>query len=685
MTRRSLQHIRNIGIMAHVDAGKTTLTERILFNAGRIHKIGDVHTGNTEMDSRAAEKAHGITISAAATSCDCAGCEITIVDTPGHVDFTIEVERSLRVLDGAVAVFSAVSGVEPQSETVWHQANRHGTPRICFINKMDSLGADFARCVDDIRTRLGAEPLAVQVPIGAEDSYRGVIDLIAMRALVWPSEAHEPVDGPVPAELVDAAQAARLALIEQVAAQDDAILALYLDGQDVPAARLRALVRQACIGQLGVPVLCGSAYHNIGVQPLMDAVAAYCPSPLDRPAVQGLGADGTQVDRPADDAAPLTALVAKTRVTRFGTLTTVRVYSGRLEKGMAVLNATTGTRERVGRILRMHADDHIDLTQAGAGDVVAIMGLKSVRAGDTLSDPAAPVVLDGLVCPDPVIEAVVEVADAAAQEKMGRALADMAREDPSLRVSTDAETGQTLLAGMGELHLQICLEELAETHGVTARLGQPRVAYREALTRRVEVDRTLRKQTGGPGQYARVKLVFEPVDEGESGLVFENRIAGGAVPAEFIPAVIAGLTAAIGTGGPHGWPLTGARVTLIDGAFHPNDSSATAFERAAREAAAEAFAQAGPILLEPVMRVEITVPADHLGAVIGDLGSRRGTIAASDPGPAGHLVTAHVPLARMFGYVGDLRSLTRGRASFAMVFDHYGQVPKAEAEALAAG
>lgn len=449
---RHMEHIRNIGIMAHVDAGKTTLTERILFNAGRIHKLGDVHTGDTEMDSRAVEQAHGITISAAATALEWQGCDITIIDTPGHVDFTIEVERSLRVLDSAVAVFSAVSGVEPQSETVWRQADRYGTPRLAFVNKMDSLGADFDGCVAQLSDQLGAVPLVLHLPIGAEDGFCGVVDLVTMQALIW-NEGAEPMVADVPAEMRDAADQARLALVELVADQNDQALALYLDGGDIDAETLTALVRSACVNGTGVPVLAGSAYRNIGVQPLMDAVAAYCPSPLDRPTAQGVTPGGETETREASSAELLLALVAKSRVTKYGTLSTVRLYSGRMEKGMAVLNATTGERERIGRILKMHAEDHVDLEAAEAGDVVAVMGLKSVRAGDSLSDPKAPLVLDGLVCPDPVIEAVVEASDAVAQSKLSSALVAMAREDPSLRVSSEPETGQTLVAGMGELHL----------------------------------------------------------------------------------------------------------------------------------------------------------------------------------------------------------------------------------------
>ncbi|MEM9341408.1 MAG: elongation factor G [Pseudomonadota bacterium] len=679
MTRR-IQDIRNIGIMAHVDAGKTTLTERILFNAGRIHKLGDVHTGNTEMDSRAIEQAHGITISAAATALTWQGRDITIIDTPGHVDFTIEVERSLRVLDGAVAVFSAVSGVEPQSETVWRQADRYGTPRIAFINKMDSLGADFAACVDQIRDQLDAVPLVLQVPIGAEDPFRGVAEVITMRALTWADGASEPQISAVPAEMRAAAEQARADLLERVVEQDDAALARYLDGQQIDAETLADLVRRACIAGVGVPVLAGSAYRNIGVQPLMDAVATYCPSPLDRPPVQGVTPDGVHQTREASASAPLMALVAKSRMTQYGALSTVRLYAGRIQKGMAVLNASTGERERIGRILKMHAEDHVDLDAAEAGDVIAVMGLKSVRAGDSLSDPKARLLLDGLVCPDPVIEAVVEAPDALAQARLGQALALMAREDPSLRVGSDPETGQMLVAGMGELHLQITLEEIANTHGVTARLGQPRVAYREALQGRAVVDRILRKQTGGPGQFARVKLVVEPDED----VVFVNQITGGAVPSEFIPAVDAGVRAAISSGSGRGWPISGARVTLVDGACHPNDSSATAFERVAREATVEAFYKAGIRLLEPRMKVEVTTPDAYVGAVIGDLNARRGVVVSSQPSRSAHSIAAHVPLAAMFGYVSALRSLSRGRATFSMALDHYAEVPKALAEDLRA-
>lgn len=672
MTRRDLTRIRNIGIMAHVDAGKTTLTERILLNTGRIHRAGEVHDGTAFTDSHALEKKHGITISAAATYCTWGDAEITIVDTPGHVDFTIEVERSLRVLDGAVAVFSAVSGVEPQSETVWRQAAKHGTPVIAFVNKMDSMGADFASVIAEIEERLGAVALALQAPIGIEGEFSGVVDLINMRAITWKDE--KPITGPVPDLAV--AEAARMALVEKLAGFDDEVLQHYLEGQPVPVDLLQHAVRQACISRAGVPVLCGSAYRNIGVQPMLDAIASYLPSPLDRPPVCGSDGD-CKVERAADPSAPVVALVAKSRVTRFGALTTLRLYSGRIEKGTVLLNPATERRERVGRIVRLHADQEIEVDAAEAGDIVAVIGLKSVSAGDTLCDPSAPILLEGLDCPAPVIEAVIEAATSVEQEKLGRVLADMAREDPSLRIGSDPETGQILVAGQGELHLQICLEELVESHGLEARLGAPRVAYREALTKEAQVDRTLRKQSGGQGQFARVKLMVAPLAEGETGLVFENRLVGGAIPADYVPAVIKGLEAAL-SAGPYGWPMAGMRVVLLDGAYHPVDSSAAAFERVAREAAAEAFADADVVVLEPIMRAEIVVPDEHLGAVLGDLGSRRGIVADSQASVSGHEVTASVPLAKMFGYVGDLRSLSRGRASFSMVFDRYEKVPEAE-------
>jgi elongation factor G len=677
--------LRNIGIMAHVDAGKTTLTERILFNTGRIHKIGDVHDGNATMDFRPLEARHGITISAAATSCDWRGASITIIDTPGHVDFTLEVERSLRVLDSAVAVFSAVAGVEPQSETVWRQAERFGVPRICFINKMDQTGADFDACVAMLAGRLGARPLVLQVPVGLESGFRGVIDLVSMRGLVWSAGAAAPVTVDVPAELAGVATAARRHMLERIVEADDAALALYLENEDaLNETHIRGLIRMGCISGRWQPVLCGSAYRNIGVQPLLDAIVDYGPAPSDRPPVEGTNPEtGATETRDASEAAPLAALVSKVQMSRYGALSFVRVYSGRMERGTQLINAATGQRERAGRLLRMHANEETEIGEAVAGDVIALVGLKSTGAGETLSDPDHPIVLGGFHCPDPVIEAVIEPRSSQDHERLGQALAVMAREDPSLRVSVDPDTGAMLVRGMGELHLMICVETLKEDHNVEASIGPPRVAYREALTRRVEVDYTHRKQNGGVGQMARVVLVLEPRDDGEAGLLFENRTIGGAVPREFVPAVEKAVQQCMQEGGLAGYPVRALKATLIDGKFHAKDSSSLAFELATQEAFKIGFGNAAPVLLEPVMRVEITTPGDYLGTVIGDLQSRRGSILASDMAAGAHEVIANVPLANMFNYVNTLRSLSQGRASFTMQFGHYAPMPKAlEAKVL---
>jgi elongation factor G len=671
---RYIERLRNIGIIAHVDAGKTTLTERILFNTGVIHKTGDVHNGNTETDSHALEKKHGITISTAATSCSWKDHMITILDTPGHVDFTIEVERSLRVLDGAVVVFSGVAGVEPQSETVWRQANRHGVPCICFINKMDSLGADFYRVVSMIEERLGATALMVQLPIGSEAEFSGVVDLLSMKAWTW--QDGEQITVSVPEALEENARNARMNLIERLAEWDNECLAAFLhdEGDSMSADTIRRAIRNACVAGEATPVLCGSAFRNIGVQPLLDAVADWGPSPLDRPSVEGTHPEtGAPESRSISD--PFCALVAKVQVTQFGPVSTLRIYSGTLPKGRSILVANKREIARVGRILRMHVDEQTDLDAAHAGDVVSVMGLKTVRAGDTLAAREAPIVLAGLECPEPVIQAVIEPKLSADQARLSTVLANMAREDPSLHVSSDPETGQTLIAGMGELHLQIRLEDLEETHGIAASLGRPRVAFREAVTARTIVDHTLRKQTGGPGQFARVKLALEPAGEGETGLLFEDQITGGAIPAEFIPAVERGLALAMSDGPVGGYPLLGLRATLIDGAFHANDSSAIAFERAARDAFKLAMTEADPVLLEPIMKVTVTTPEHYLGSVIGDLNARRGVVAETSAGVFEHEITALTPLSEMFGYVGALRSLSSGRASFSMVFDGYKAAP----------
>jgi elongation factor G len=672
-------NLRNIGIVAHVDAGKTTLTERILFNTGRIHRVGNVHSGNATMDFRPIEQRHGITVSAAATSCDWNGTSITIIDTPGHVDFTIEVERSLRVMDGAVAVFSAVSGVEPQSETVWRQAERFDVPRICFVNKMDQLGADFDRVVGMLTERLAARPLIVQRPLGAEQSFRGVVDLVAMRALVWADGAATPRIEPIPAGLVAEAKAARIALVEQVVELDADAVRRYLErGDEFDASELQRLVRLATIGGAGQPVLCGSAYRNIGVQPLLDAIVAYAPAPDDRPAIEGTNPrTGARETRSASADAPTVALVSKVQMSRYGALSFMRLYAGRVARGDTLVNAATGKTERIGRLLRMHADQETEIEMAVAGDVVAVLGLKATGTGETLSDPAHPFVLSGLLCPDPVIEAMVEPRAASDQERLGRALATLAREDPSLRVSVDPETGATLVAGMGELHLVIVVEILKEDYNVEASLGAPRVSYREALTARAEIDHTHRKQSGGAGQYAHVRLALEPRADGLSGLVFENRTVGGAVPAMFVAAVEKALAQCMFEGTLAGYPVIGLKATLLDGATHPKDSSPLAFELAARDAFKAAFAAGQPQLLEPIMRVVVTTPGDYLGAIIGDLQSRRGLVTGMSMHASLHEVAALVPLANTVSYVNTVRSLSQGRATFSMQFSHYAALPQA--------
>ncbi|MEN2711109.1 elongation factor G [Sphingomonas sp. VL_57B] len=672
MTRK----LRNIGIMAHVDAGKTTLTERILLNTGRIHKAGDVHSGTATTDSHALEKLHGITISAAATSCEWRDASITIIDTPGHVDFTIEVERSLRVLDGAVAVFSAVTGVEAQSETVWRQASRFGVPRLCFINKMDQPGTDAERAVAMIAERLGANPLPVQLPIVSGGAFCGIVDLVAMEALTWDGGNPDPERTAIPPELHGAAARAREAMLETLAECDDAVLAAWLDDPAaLPAEAIRVGIRRACLAGRCSPLLYGSAYRNIGVQPLLEAIVDFAPAPEDRPPVEGMEPSGAAVLRVPSPDAPLAALISKVQAGRFGTLAFLRVYSGRLVPGMSVLNTVTGKSERIGRLIRMHADAQEEIAEATAGDVVAAVGLKSVRAGDTLSDPGQPVVLSGFVIPDPVIEAVIEPRTAEDRTRLGPALAMMARGDPSLRVSIDGETGQLLVRGMGELHLKIVVETLKADFNVDATIGEPQVAYRTAATCRAEVDHLLRKQNGGQGQMARVRIAFEPLGEGESGLVFENRSVGGAVPREYVPAIAKAIETALADGGPGGHPVLGIRAILLDGAFHEKDSSALAFEVAAREAFRIGFAKTNPVLLEPVMRVVVATPGDYLGGVIGDLQSRRGQLRSTDLAGLVHEVIAEVPLGEMFNYVGALRSLSQGRASFTMAFERYAPMP----------
>jgi elongation factor G len=688
MTRQTpLERYRNIGIMAHIDAGKTTTTERILYYTGRSYKIGEVHEGTATMDWMAQEQERGITITSAATTCFWDDYRINIIDTPGHVDFTIEVERSLRVLDGAVAVFDSVAGVEPQSETVWRQADKYGVPRICFINKMDRTGADFPRCVAMIADRLGARPLVVQLPLGVESDFVGVIDLVGMRAIKWREETlgaqFDIVE--IPAEMMAEAKAFRGRLVEAAVEQDDAALEAYLAGEEPDEATLQRCIRSGTISAAFVPVLCGSAFKNKGVQPLLDAVVAYLPAPTDVAAIKGVKM-GTSlpVVRHSSDDEPFAGLAFKIMSDPFvGSLTFVRIYSGVVTSGSQVLNTVKNSRERVGRMLQMHANHREDIKEARAGDIVAFAGLKSTTTGDTLSDPAAPVVLERMEFPEPVIEIAVEPKTKGDQEKMGQALARLATEDPSFRVAVDHESGQTVIKGMGELHLEIIVDRMKREFKVDANVGAPQVAYRETITRTAEVDYTHKKQTGGAGQFARVKLRFEPLMPGE-GFAFENEVIGGAVPKEYVPGVEKGLKASTETGVLAGFPVIDLKVILFDGAYHDVDSSVLAFEIAARAAFKEGVMKAAPKLLEPIMRVEVVTPDEYLGDVIGDLNSRRGQITGMDTRGNARVIDAMVPLANMFGYVNTLRSMSQGRAQYTMHFDHYEQVPQAVADEVRA-
>ena len=678
---------RNIGIMAHIDAGKTTTTERILYYTGRSYKLGEVHEGTATMDWMEQEQERGITITSAATTCFWRDHRINIIDTPGHVDFTIEVERSLRVLDGAVAVFDSVAGVEPQSETVWRQADKYRVPRICFVNKMDRVGADFERCVRMIVDRLGAQPLVVQLPVGAESELRGVVDLIAMKAITWKDETlgAEFVVADVPTHLRDRALKAREKMIELAVEQDDAAMEAYLDGNEPDQATLKRCIRKGTCGLAFVPVLCGSAFKNKGVQPLLDAVVDYLPSPVDVPAVRGVkpGSEET-VERKSDDNEPLAALAFKIMTDPFvGSLTFVRVYSGVLASGMQVLNSVKETKERVGRMLHMHANHREDIKLAHAGDIVAIAGLKGTTTGDTLCDPAKPVMLERIEFPEPVIEVAVEPKTKGDQEKMATALGRLAQEDPSFRVASDPESGQTVIKGMGELHLEILVDRMKREFKVDANVGAPQVAYRETISRTTEIDYTHKKQTGGAGQYARVKIVFEPLAAGE-GFVFENGVVGGSVPKEYVPGVQKGITGARESGVIAGFPVIDFKATLVDGASHDVDSSVMAFEIASRQACREGFSKAGPVLLEPVMRVEVVTPEEYMGDIIGDLNSRRGNVSGMDTRGNARVITAMVPLANMFGYVNTLRSMSQGRAQYTMHFDHYEKVPQAVADEVVA-
>jgi len=678
-----LDRYRNIGICAHIDAGKTTTTERILYYTGKSYKIGEVHTGTAVMDWMEQEQERGITITSAATTCFWRDHRINIIDTPGHVDFTIEVERSLRVLDGAVAVFDSVAGVEPQSETVWRQADKYRVPRVCFVNKMDRIGADFYRCVSMIIDRLGAVPLVLQLPIGSESEFIGIVDLIGNRAIIWRDETQgaEYQVTEIPADLVDKAAEYRMKLIEAAVEMDDTALAAYLDGEEPSEEVLKACIRKGTIAFKFVPVLTGAAFKNKGIQPMLDAVIDFLPSPVDVPPVEGLKPDSDDKEiRHARDDEPFSALAFKVMNDPFvGTLTFARIYSGTVTAGSYVYNSVKHQRERVGRMLLMHANTREELKEANTGDIVAFTALKSTITGDTLCDPIKQVVLERMEFPDPVIEVAVEPRTKADQEKMSIALQRLAQEDPSFRVSVDQESGQTVIKGMGELHLEIIVDRMKREFKVEANVGAPQVAYRETITRRTEIDYTHKKQSGGAGQFARIKLVFEPLKPGE-GYSFTNSVVGGTVPKEYVPGVDKGLASAKDNGPIAGFPVIDFKVSLIDGAYHDVDSSVLAFEIAARAAFKEGMAKAGPALLEPIMAVEVVTPEEFMGDAIGDLNSRRGQITGMDQRANARVIEAMVPLANMFGYVNTLRSMTQGRAQYTMQFDHYEQVPQAIAE-----
>ena len=686
-----LERYRNIGIMAHIDAGKTTTTERVLYYTGRSHKIGEVHDGNATMDWMEQEQERGITITSAATTCFWNDHRINIIDTPGHVDFTIEVERALRVLDGAVAVFDSVAGVEPQSETVWRQADKYKVPRICFVNKMDRMGADFDRCVEMMIDRLAANPLILNFPIGSEAEFEGVVDLVRMKAIVWQGEdlgaKYDFVD--IPADLQDRAAELREKLVETAVEADDDAMEAYLEGNEPDEATLKACIRKGAISRMFVPVLCGSAFKNKGVQPLLDAVVDFLPSPLETPPIEGVVPDtGEEIVRKSDAKEPFAALAFKIMNDPFvGSLTFARVYSGKIASGAFVLNTAKDKKERIGRMLLMHSNNREEIKECSAGDIVALVGMKETTTGDTLCDPAKPVALEKMEFPEPVIEVAVEPKSKADVEKMGMALARLAAEDPSFRVTSDEESGQTVIKGMGELHLEILVDRMKREFKVEANVGAPQVAYRETIAKEYDCDYTHKKQTGGSGQFARVKIKFEPLEPG-SGIEFENTVVGGNVPREYIPGVEKGVRSQLETGVIAGFPMTDLKATLYDGAYHDVDSSVMAFEIAGRASVREGLPQASPRLLEPVMKVEVVTPEEYMGDIIGDLNSRRGNVSGMDQRGNARVVDAMVPLANMFGYVNTLRSMSQGRAQFTMHFDHYEEVPSNvsdEIKAKAAG
>ncbi len=683
----SLEKTRNIGIMAHIDAGKTTTTERILYYTGVSHRIGEVHEGTATMDWMEQEQERGITITSAATTCNWRDHRINIIDTPGHVDFTIEVERSLRVLDGAVAVFCSVGGVEPQSETVWRQADKYRVPRIAFINKMDRVGADFFRGVAMIKERLKANPVPIQLPVGVEDSYKGVIDLVEMKAIIWDEEslgAKFHVED-VPESMQEIAQEYREKMVEEIASHDDALMEKYLGGEELTNEEIKAAIRQATIDIHICPVICGSAFKNKGVQNLLDAVVEYLPSPVDVPAIKGIDADSeTEIERKASDTEPFAALAFKIMTDPFvGQLAFFRVYSGVLSSGSYVYNSTKGKKERIGRILKMHANKREEIKEVYAGDIAAAVGLKYTTTGDTLCPEDHPVILESIEFPDPVISIAIEPKTKADQEKLGTSLAKLASEDPSFRVKTDEETGQTIISGMGELHLEIIVDRLMREFKVEANVGKPQVAYRETITKKVKVEGKFVRQSGGRGQYGHVWLEVEPQEPGK-GYEFVDAIKGGVVPREYIPAVDKGIREAMDTGVLAGYPVVDFKVSLIDGSYHEVDSSEMAFKIAGSMGFKEGCAKASPVLLEPIMSVEVVVPEEYMGDVIGDLNSRRGRIMGMENRAGAQVVTSMVPLAQMFGYATDLRSATQGRATYTMTFDHYEQIPKSVAEEIIA-
>ena len=684
MSKKQLADVRNIGICAHIDAGKTTTTERILYYTGKSHNIGEVHDGGATMDWMEQEQERGITITSAATTCYWNEKRINIIDTPGHVDFTIEVERSLRVLDGAVTVFDGVAGVEPQSETVWRQADKYHVPRMCFINKLDRAGADFFRCVHMIADRLGAVPLVLQLPIGIEDEFQGVVDLVKMQSIIWKdgSLGAEYTYGEIPADLKAKADEYRLKLLETAVETDDVVMEKYLGAEEISEAELKSCIRKGTIAGTFVPIICGSAFKNKGVQPLLDAVVDYLPSPLDIPPTKAINAKtGEETTIENSENGPFAALAFKIMTDPFvGSLTFARIYSGKLSAGSSVVNTVKNQKERVGRMLLMHANDREDIKEAVAGDIVALAGLKNTTTGDTLCGPDVGLILERMEFPEPVIKLAVEPKSTADQEKMGFALAKLASEDPSFRVST-TENGQTNIEGMGELHLEILVDRMRREFKVEANVGAPEVAYRETITTSYEVDYTHKKQSGGAGQFARVKITFEPGEQG-SGFTFDSKIVGGSVPKEFIPGVEKGLKSIMGSGVVAGYPMIDFKATLTDGAFHDVDSSVLAFEIAAKAAFREGMPKAGAKLLEPIMKVEVVTPEDYMGDIIGDLNSRRGSIQNMEPRGNAQVISAHVPLAEMFGYVNTLRSMSQGRAQYSMEFNSYAQVPGQVVDAI---